>query len=554
MKKNIYTLCTTIVATILCINCSDSKAEISTPNITVSISPEKELIVDAESKEVSFDFATNPKDTELDFATSVSWIKEVDSKKNTWLIEENKKELSRNGRIYVLENLTKRRIDTIFVTQKSISGDINEPNVEFTEEEVPYSVPFAGNTFATYPEGSDAIHSHTGKFRSAWTDENVVVSSYFRVGGTGELKIGVVGNNPTGVSKIKFTIEGKSYYVTLNGAAKKLHGIATINKLKPGYVKVDIQGVSRTGKNFGEITEFKIGGDASHNTNSFLTTEWMGKDALNCYFGRRGASTHYWYSLPSGNIEYFYNEILITPENYVKSSYFMMNGFGEGYMGIQVDGNEKPKILFSVWSPYQTDNPQDIPEDKRIKLLRKGKNVTVGEFGAEGSGGQSWLNYDWKPGVVYKALVGVRPDGAGNTVYTAYFYADNEWKLIVSFSRPDTNKYYTGAYSFLENFDPKNSIATRAGRYGNQWVRTASGEWKEITEARFSYDGTAEAGMRSDVYGYVDEETNMFVLQGFGFFDNFLKSGSMLKRKATTGGAPNIDIKALEDIESEPIN
>lgn len=544
----------TIIATIFCVNCSDSKAEITTPSITVSISPEKELIVDAEGKEISFDFATNPKDTELDFVASVNWIKEVDLKKNTWLIEENKKDLSRNGRIYVLENITKRRIDTIFVTQKSINGEINEPNIEFSEYEVPYSIPFAGNTFATKPEGSDVIHSHTGRFSSVWADENVVVSTYFRVGGTGELKIGVIGSNPTGVSKIKFTINGEPYNVTFNGAGKKLHGIASINMLKPGYVKVDIQGVSRSGKNFGEISEFRIGGDASHNTNNWLTTDWMKKDNLNCYFGRRGASTHYWYTMPTVDVEYFYNEILITPENYVNSSYFMMNGFGEGYMGIQVDGKGNPKILFSVWSPYNTDNPGDIPENMRIKLLRKGKNVTVGEFGAEGSGGQSWLNYNWKPGIVYKALVGVRPDGAGSTDYTAYFYADDEWKLIASFRRPETNKHYTGAYSFLENFDPKNSINTRAGRYGNQWARTVAGEWKEVTEARFSYDGTAEVGMRSDVYGYVDEETNMFVLQGFGFFDDFLKTGSKLKRKTTSGGAPNIDIEALEAIESEPIN
>lgn len=48
-----------------------------------------------------------------------------------------------------------------------------------------------------------------------------------------------------------------------------------------------------------------------------------------------------------------------------------------------------------------------------MKLLRKGKNVTVGEFGNEGSGGQSWLHCGWKAGTVYKALVQVKPDGNG---------------------------------------------------------------------------------------------------------------------------------------------
>ena len=95
--------------------------------------------------------------------------------------------------------------------------------------------------------------------------------------------------------------------------------------------------------------------------------------------------------MPEANVEYFYNEVLVTEENVRNSSYYMMNGFSEGYMGIQQTSSGEHTILFSVWSPYSTDNPSDIPEDKRVKLLRKGKNVTVGEFGNEGSGGQSYI-------------------------------------------------------------------------------------------------------------------------------------------------------------------
>ena len=90
-----------------------------------------------------------------------------------------------------------------------------------------------------------------------------------------------------------------------------------------------------------------------------------------------------------------------------------------------------------------------------------------------------------QPVLVYKALVRVKPDGNGSTVYTGYFYADGEWKLIASFSRPETNTWYKGAYSFLENFDPINSIYPRSVLYKNQWMRLASGEWKEITGAKF---------------------------------------------------------------------
>lgn len=283
--------------------------------------------------------------------------------------------------------------------------------------------------------------------------------------------------------------------------------------------------------------------------NHFVTEEKMAEDELNCYWFRRGASVHWQYTMPKGNVEYFYNEVLVTEENARNSSYYMMNGFSEGYMGIQQTSNGEHKILFSVWSPYFTDDPSDIPEEKRVKLLRKGKNVTVGEFGNEGSGGQSWLHCGWNAGTVYKALVQVKPDGNGKTIYTAYFYADNEWKLIASFLRPDTDTWYKGAYSFLENFDPVNSIYTRSVLYKNQWVRLESGDWKEITTAKFTCDNTGIQGLRYDCSGSVDEKNCGFVLKSFGFSDDHTDYGEYFTR-APSGKAPDIDIEVLEKIPS----
>src|SRR3546814_7623338 len=115
------------------------------------------------------------------------------------------------------------------------------------------------------------------------------------------------------------------------------------------------------------------------------------------------------------------------------------------------------RVLFSVWSPYKTDNPDDIPEDQRIVLLRKGKEVHAGEFGNEGSGGQSYLRYPWKAGTTYRFLLHGKPDGKGNTSYTAFFYAPEikQWKLIASFRRPQTSRWLTRFHSFLENFNPR---------------------------------------------------------------------------------------------------
>ena len=423
----------------------------------------------------------------------------------------------------------------------------NQPS--FGEADLPVSIPFAGNTYVTQPLGSEFIDNYTGKFKSDWTDENITMSTYFRVGGAGKLNIGFEGNNKSGTSTIRFTIDGKSYDVEVSGDTLSLYGITTIDKTAPGYVRVDYQGISKTGGTFGEITQFRIGGPASDSTNHFVTEEKMKESESNCYFFRRGASVHFMYPLPETDIKYFYNEIVVPEESAVNSTYFMMNGFSQGYMGIQQIAEDDRRVLFSVWSPYTTDNPDEIPDDMQIKLLRKGEDVTVGEFGNEGSGGQSWLHYFWEPGVTYKALVGVEPDGKGNTIYTAYFYADDEWKLIASFLRPQTDTYYKGAYSFLENFHPTQSITTRQVYFKNQWALTASGEWKELLDAKFSIDATGRAGMRHDVYGELDKETNSFMLHSFGFFDEHTDYGTMFRREPYKDGAPDVDIEMLASIQ-----
>lgn len=87
--------------------------------------------------------------------------------------------------------------------------------------------------------------------------------------------------------------------------------------------------------------------------------------------------------------------------NDVIGSFFMVNG----YFGMQVNSSEERRILFSVWSPFEADDPASIPEEDRIKLLRKGVEVYPGEFGSEGSGGKSYLKQDWKAGSTYKFLL-----------------------------------------------------------------------------------------------------------------------------------------------------
>ncbi|MCH5600167.1 DUF3472 domain-containing protein [Niabella ginsengisoli] len=195
--------------------------------------------------------------------------------------------------------------------------------------------------------------------------------------------------------------------------------------------------------------------------------------------------------------------------------------------------------------PFTTDNPKEIPDEQKIKLLKKGNDVNTGEFGGEGSGGQSFLRYNWKAGTTQKFLLHGIPDGADHTIYTAYFF-DNEqktWRLIASFRRPKKSTYLTRLHSFLENFNPEQGNIDRKVLFSNQWVKDTKGEWHELTKAKFSADNTARIGYRKDFEGGADKKN--FYLHAFGFFKQQTPMGKSLERESINT-PPAIDFASLK--------
>jgi hypothetical protein len=306
-------------------------------------------------------------------------------------------------------------------------------------------------------------------------------------------------------------------------------------------VAIELQGISKTAESYGTVSAYGISGTAVTNETAFV------KDNADNYFywGRRGPSVHLNYTLPAANITDFYSEITVPEGNDVIGSYFMANGFAEGYFGIQVNSASERRVLFSVWSPYQTDNPASIPPEYKITMLKKGSNVYTGEFGNEGAGGQSYLVYPWKAGNTYKFLLRGVPKGDSSTVYTAYFFApeENRWLLIASFNRPKTNTYLKRLHSFLENFIPGTGDHSRMALYSNQWVRDTNGQWTALTAAKFTADQTARKRFRLDYAG--GTQGNAFYLKNCGFFvpATPIDSRFAVEQQAT---APLIDFTKLQ--------
>ena len=412
-------------------------------------------------------------------------------------------------------------------------------------------MPFQGNTYVTsikkpmIHNASQVIDTRTGLLND-WDDSKVTISLYFKTTTAGAFDLSVVAANPKGTeaSEIAFSYGGKSYKVAVAGAESKEYKVGTFIAKAPGYIKVDIKGASATpkGAQFARLSSFKVSGAAAEGIINYVPQEKV-KDN---YWFRRGPSVHFGYQLPQGDVEYFYTEVMVPEGEDVPCTYFMLTGFAQGYMGIQSLEGGKRSVLFSVWSPYSTDDPREIPEEDRVVCLRKGEGVTVRDFGNEGSGGQSFSNYPWKTGKTYKTLVQVTPDGQGRTIYTGYFCDEKgKWHLIASFRRPKTNTWYKGAHSFLECFRPETSYMSREVHFKNQWARMADGTWVEVTKGTFTCDGTGASGMRGDMYGaLVGDE---FILKNCGFFNEHENYGTKFERKAN-GNAPEIDFEMLKNL------
>ncbi len=394
-----------------------------------------------------------------------------------------------------------------------------------------YDIPLVGNAFEVgHKEGSSSTVTKVDALISPQTKN--VTKTYFKVLGTGNVNIQLKGEAKNDAQlNVGFNKKTKKYNWK---STDKTISVGTFAISKPGYVSVDLSGLK------GEIaiTDFIVSGTAVDNGIIYSN------DPQYYYWARRGPSCHLAYEIPSDkNVSYYYNEIVVPKDADIIGSYYMANGFGEGYFGIQANSETERRILFSVWSPFVTDDPKSIPDDEKIVLLKKGDNVKTGEFGNEGSGGQSYMKYNWKADTTYKFLLKGVPNGDNSTTYTAWFFMPetNNWQIIASFKHPKTNTYLKRFHSFLENFMPTQGYLTRKVNFNNQWVY--DGEWKKVNGAKLTVDATYKANQRIDATGGTTS-TGYFLKMG-GFFNEIEQPGTAFKfdNKQT---APQIDFSKLQ--------
>lgn len=405
-----------------------------------------------------------------------------------------------------------------------------------------WEIPLAGNTFQTAPEPGGGR-----SMRRGWitlSDSAEVYSVFFHLNQPAHLSLELLGRTSGKPIELSATIEETTFPLKLatNDSEWISHPIGTIEIQNPGYTQLDLKAETQMSESLGHCKTLRV-----RSSTPGLQLDYVkNNDGNMFYWGRRGPSVHLRYSVPRDQvIQYAYNEVTVPEGSDPIGSFYMANGFGEGYFGMQVNSRTERRILFSVWSPFKTDDPKSIPEDQRIVMLAKGKDVHVGEFGNEGSGGQSYLRFPWQAGKTYQFLIEVKPDGTGSTRYTAWFGEKSKphWHLIASFRRPQTDTWLRGFHSFLESFSPAHGYLNRQAYYGNTWVRDNQEQWHECLDARFSVDATGRGRHRLDYQGGSNE--NRFFLRNCGFFNDNTRPGEQFERGSSAPLPPKISFDEL---------
>ena len=395
-----------------------------------------------------------------------------------------------------------------------------------------WTIPMAGNAFHTAPAPGGKTLRRDGVL--SWSDPSDVYSVFFHVDRAVELRLSIRASARDGESVIQTRVEDNEFVTTVGGEEVNSHSIGTIRIRQPGYVGVDLQGQRREGETYAAIRELVV---RTVDPDDELKVDYVRSNKGNMfYWGRRGPSVHLRYEVPRDvPLRYAYTEITVPLGYDPIGSFYMANGFGQGYFGFQVNGKSERRVLFSVWSPFKTDDPKSIPEDQRVVALAHGKDVRIGEFGNEGSGGQSFLVFSMEGGD--EVSVPDRGRAGRGRQHDLHVMVRRGIGRPLAFDRvvspTETDMHLRGFHSFLESFHPVHGHRERLGHYGNVWVGDVNGKWHECTQATFSVDATGRGRHRLDFDGGVRGRS--FYLRNCGFFSGGKEPGQRFTRES--GGA-----------------
>lgn len=230
-----------------------------------------------------------------------------------------------------------------------------------------------------------------------------------------------------------------------------------------------------------------------------------------------------WWSLKdTANITFIYGEVEVLASG--PTIYYCGAGWRGGYSGIQEQTLIKRNVIFSVWDTYYTYHSTNYTgpsfstrEYRHPSVVHANKRTVHNRFTNEGEGEHTHLDYNWGETKVFKFAVIKQPDKSGSNILTTFYYYDKGWSCWVleatisnpidtsgshnpTLSRPteqrDAIRYFSGIYSFLENWTGTKKREIPKLCLYRLWVGTTSENLKFLREA----DGKGYWGILNNSY------------------------------------------------------
>ncbi len=178
-------------------------------------------------------------------------------------------------------------------------------------------IPLGGNAFITSEDRSVQANNTS---ISNWKNTESVVSVYFKAlqAGTYYLSLKAKTADSSRIS-VKIAEKKEELKMPISSTFEETAKLQFKVK-KPGYVRVDLQAISKTTEIFTQISDLVIRGE-----NAKTLAYVKNNEQHRFHFGRRGPSVHLNFIVPDSSkekVEYFYNEIRVPKGQDVIGSYF----------------------------------------------------------------------------------------------------------------------------------------------------------------------------------------------------------------------------------------
>ena len=176
------------------------------------------------------------------------------------------------------------------------------------------------------------------------------------------------------------------------------------------------------------------------------------------------------------------------------------------YAGFQVLEDGSHVAIMSVWDTYVADAGGKTTSLRATRTYPD--NPRVGEeFGGEGSGTHTLVDYDWQAGRTYRALIQCSRTDGGTTELLFYVcdLASGRWDELVAYDLGYDSAYMTSACCFLEDFLIETAAEVRTMELSNFRVNPVGGDsWvaarSATMEQDFEYPGSYNFGSEADCF------------------------------------------------------